>query len=425
MKLFTRSKTKNIKLFKHQVLITTISVLVLVISMIGGSYAIFTASDKGEYNVITVGDLDVSYVDTGDGYGDTLSLTGAYPMSDSEGKKLTPYRFSVENSGNFAVDFKIKILYDVAIIDQDGCSSKLLDQKYIKYQLDNEEPALLSSKASSGYTIYSEQNLIGRSSQIHEVRIWITDSTSSGNSNEILGKHFHGKVVVETTQSGIDEKLTRTYAAGDSVILKDGSRWHVIKNSGSNKATIKLLSDYNLITQGENIGNYDTSCGKTINSTTACSPIVFDAANERTDSYCKNSVNGCNMFSKNNSVVLKDSTIKTWLETNYVPKIRTSLTNANGGTTENLTVSLPSMEEIATADGKTFNQAIFSQDISNSYLTTTNYWTKTASNTNSSYVWYIAGNSNKNAVEYANNNSQIGIRPVITTSKLNIETVNQ
>ena len=175
----------------------------------------------------------------------------------------------------------------------------------------------------------------------------------------------------------------------------------------------------------ENIGNYDTSCGKAINSTTACSPIVFDAANERTDSYCKNSVNGCNMFSKNNSVVLKDSTIKTWLETNYVPKIRTSLANTNGGTIENLTVSLPSMEEIATADGKTFNQAIFSQDISNSYLTTTNYWTKTASNTNSSYVWYIAGNNNKNAVEYANNNSQIGIRPVITTSKLNIETVNQ
>ena len=56
---------------KHQLLITGIAAVALVISVIGSSYAIFTSSvSSGEYNVLQVGDLEISYVDPGSGYGD-------------------------------------------------------------------------------------------------------------------------------------------------------------------------------------------------------------------------------------------------------------------------------------------------------------------------------------------------------------------
>ena len=412
-------KGSKVKLFKHQMLITGISVFALVVSMVGGSYALFTASDRGEYNVITVGNLDISYVDTGNGYGDVLSLNGAYPISDVEGKKLAPYRFNIENKGNTAIDFKIKLVNDESIIETDGCGNNLLPFSYIKYQFDNEEPVLLSSKESSGYTIYSESNLLGKSSQIHEVRVWITDE-ASGNLNNVLGKHFHGKVVVETSQSGVDEKLKTAYSAGNRVILKDGSSWHVLKESSKSMSTVTLLSDYNLRVDEGHEGEYDTGCNSKI-----CSPIMFDQSNIRNGSYCSNSINGCNIYSKNGNTVLADSYIKTWLETNYVGKLKTSLTSSNGGTAEGLSVTLPNMEDIVKADGKVFNQTILSSNISNSYLITTNYWTKTSSNTNTSYVWYVSGSDDNIAVEYANNDSKVGIRPVITTSKLNIETVTR
>ena len=111
-------KKDQLKLFKHQVLITAISVFALVISMIGGSYAIFSSTSKAnEYNVLKVGQLEISYVDTGDGYGDILSLNGAYPISDDQGSLSVPYRFNITNTGTITADFKIKILYDESIIE--------------------------------------------------------------------------------------------------------------------------------------------------------------------------------------------------------------------------------------------------------------------------------------------------------------------
>lgn len=404
----------NKKLFKHQVLITAISVFAIVISMVGGSYAIFSHTSKAdEYNVLKVGNLEISYVDKGDGYGDILSLNGAYPTSDTEGASSTPYRFSVQNTGTIAADFKIKILYDEAIIEEDGCSNNLLPQKYIKYKFDSEDIQLLGNKESTEYTIYEAKNLLPGSSEIHEIRLWITEDAS----NEVLGKHFHGKVVVESVQAGIDTSVSKSYEIGTSVTLKDGSKWRVLESSSSNNTTVTLLSDYNLNSDG----TYNTTCGKNINSTTVCSPQVFDTENIRlteNNSYCTSPENGCNMYSSNGTTVIKDSIVKTWLETTYLTSLKTSLTT-NGGTVEDLTVTLPTMEQLAKADNQTFNQSQIT--FTKEWLTNTSYWTKTQSTINSSYVWNVVGDNNNSYVEYANATTTTGVRPVIVTSKSNIK----
>ena len=168
-------------------------------------------------------------------------------------------------------------------------------------------------------------------------------------------------------------------------------------------------------------GTYNTECGKNINSTTICSPQVFDLENNRkkeNNSYCVSSENGCNMYSKNGSSVIYDSTIKTWLESTYYNKLKSSIETNNGNTTD-LVVTLPSMEQLAKADNQEFNQSqiTFNKD----WITNTTYWTKTASNLNSSYVWSIIGENNNSYVKYANDKTSSGVRPVITTSKLNIK----
>ena len=408
-----RNKNK-VKLFKHQVLITAISVFAVVISMIGGSYAIFSSTSKAdEYNVLKVGELEISYVDTGDGYGDVLSLNGAYPISDNEGASSTPYRFNITNTGTIAADFKIKILYDESIIEEDGCENNLLLPEYVKYKFDNEDPVLLSSKESEDYLIYEASNLLPGSSEIHEIRIWIDESAP----NDILGKHFHGKVVVESAQSGIDESLEMEYVIGQSVTLKDGSKWHVLEDSSKSSAIVTLLSDYNLNSDG----TYDVDCGKNINGVVNCNPQVFDEANHREQasySYCTLPEYGCNQYEQNGSSVILDSSIKNWLNNTYLPIIKQSLTD-HGGTIESLTVSLPTMEQLAKADNQSFsqNQVNFSSD----WLTTTNYWTRTASNLNSAYVWSVVGEYNNSYIQYANNATQSGVRPVVVVSKQNIQ----
>ena len=419
---------KNVKLFKNQIFIVGICVFTIVVSLIGGSYALFTStSSAGEYNSLSVGDLEISYVDTGAGYGDVLSLNGAYPMSDADGANTTPYRFSIENKGTIPLDFRIKLKDDESIIEQDGCINNLMDKDYVMIKFDNESPVTLGSLAESDYIIYSGNNLgvgekdrletalVPGSSEIHEVRIWI----KSDAPNSVLGKHFHGKVVVESNQTGVDQSLTRSFDAGTAVTLADNSKWHVLRKALDSSAVVTLISDYPLNSDG-------TFC---TNGT--CSTFAFDSVTENegvitpnrpnsSNAYCSDEATGCNMYGKNGNTVTQDSSIKAWLEQTYLPILKNNITNSGyyRATLDDLTVSLPSMEELASFDGKDFNQRIITFD--NTYLTDSSYWTKTSSNVSSSSVWYVDSSTGKSAITNANVSNSIGIRVVITTSKANV-----
>ena len=401
---------KKIERFRGQIVITAIAVIAVVVSMVGGSYALFSSSvSSGEYNVLTAGNLEISYVEGANGYGDILSLNGAYPQANpsdlSTLEGLDAYRFNITNTGDIPLDYRIRIEYDDAIIAEDGCTNNLLGFEYIRYnfdkELNNTTPVANLLSSATNHIIYdsaaaNQPALQPNSSKIHEIRLWIDNDAP----NSVLGKHFHGKVVIDSIQSGVDMRLTEKYNIGDAVTLLDNSEWHVIKTAGKNSATVTLLKDANVTTR------------------------AFDTENLRpstTNSYCTNDAYGCNIYDNNGSTTIKDSSIKEWLETEYLNSLKTAITGANG-TVEDLTVSLPSMEELAVANknsNKKFNQAIFEFD--QNYLKSTSYWTKTPVNGNdSSYVWYVNGSTGKSQAAYANDTS-IGVRPVIVTSKLNLK----
>ena len=394
---------KNVERYKGQIIITAIAVFVVVVSMIGGSYALFTSSSSaGEYNVLKAGKLEISYVEGENGYGDILSLNGAYPVSDAAGLQNDSYRFNITNTGNVAVDYRIRIENDDAIIQEDGCENNLLDFDYIKYTFDYTQanpvtPLLLSS--NSDHVVYdsvaaNQPGLQPGDSRIHEIKVWITEDAP----NSVLGKHFHGKVIVETIQTGINGRLTQTYNVGDPITLVDNSTWHVLKKSTSSNTSITLIKDDNIAT------------------------LAFDTADARptaTNSYCITPATGCNAYKGNDSTVLTDSSIKTYLETTYLDSLKQSLNTASGDITD-LTVSLPSMEDLVKANNSSdnFNQSIYT--FNDNYLSSTTYWTQTASTTNSSYVWAIDSTSHQSVVKNASDTT-VGVRPVITTSKLNIK----
>lgn len=394
---------KKIERFKGQIVLTAVAVFAVVISMIGGSYAIFSSTTAdGEYNVLSAGNLEISYVEGQNGYGDILSLNGTYPQADpansTELNNMQAYRFNITNTGDIPLDYRIKIEYDEAIITEDGCSDNLLEFNYIKYNFDSSATSALLSSATD-HIIYdsakaNQPGLQPGSSKIHEIRLWITADAP----NSVLGKHFHGKVVIESIQSGVDMRLTEEYASGRGVTLVDGSTWHVLEDAPSTSAVVKLLADSNVTT------------------------AAFDTENLRPaeiNSYCTNDTHGCNFYNSNGTTVVDDASIKQWLESSYLTSIKSSITTY-GGTIEDLTVSLPSMEELVAANKSgTFNQTFFT--FNKAYLTTSTYWTSTAVKGNdTAYVWYVNGTTGKSAVGYANDTS-IGVRPVLVTSKLNIQ----
>lgn len=203
MKIF---KKKN----KSKSLIIVIIILALSVVFISSSYALFSVSKEGnEYNFVKVGNLDLEFENLSSSQ-NILQLVSDYPISDLEGKSGEPFKFSITNVGTLSISYRVKIIDNIDAINEHDCNENLLDSKYIKYTLNDSDVTKLNVKEGIQYD--KKQNEIGKyyeiysgkilpnDSALYELRLWI-DNTS----NEVLGKHFHGKIFVEIEQENVDE----------------------------------------------------------------------------------------------------------------------------------------------------------------------------------------------------------------------------
>ncbi|MEG2283152.1 MAG: hypothetical protein RSB99_00790 [Bacilli bacterium] len=127
MKVMNNNSTK-------QVLLSVLGVAILVVAVVGVSFAFFTYSQAGTTeNTITTGTLVFKYDEKTSG----INLTNAVPITDVEGKALTGasnvFDFSVTSTikGNTTISYEISAKSDVSKID----AAKRLDPKYVKVRL--------------------------------------------------------------------------------------------------------------------------------------------------------------------------------------------------------------------------------------------------------------------------------------------------
>ncbi len=191
----TRPKIKVTKMFQRQMYLTILTIIGVTLVVLGNSYAVFTSLNESKgYNTLQVGTLQIAYNDSEDGLGNNIKLNNAFPVSDEEGLAQTPYHFTITNTGSLAADYSVRILDDEAMIEADGCSDKLLDKANIKFTVNGSTPSLLNTLEGTTppYTIDTGTLQPGERKDF-EIKMWI----KSDAGNDILGKHYHGKVVIE------------------------------------------------------------------------------------------------------------------------------------------------------------------------------------------------------------------------------------
>ena len=193
------------KMAKRQLFVTLLSIIGVTVISLGSAYAVFTSiSRSAEYNVIKVGTLNIDF---GADSSNTINLTGQYPMSDEEGVTLTPYTFTITNTGTLTADYEVFIQDDQDMITHDNCANNQLNKDYIRYKLDTGNPINLSSIAGSNYRI-ATGTLEAGGSVTYTLYVWIRE----GVGNDVLNKHYHGKIVV----NGTNEIVT----ASDTLLAK-------------------------------------------------------------------------------------------------------------------------------------------------------------------------------------------------------------
>lgn len=210
--------------------------LLLTCCFFSSSYALnnFT-SPTSEYNYFGTSNLELSYVDRGMGNGDVLSLVSDISKSGEIDKDERGYRFSVTNISKNDYKYRLRIVEDVAMIQEDDCFSKQLYSDYIWFQFDNFLPKRLKDIEDTGYVFYdSTVEILPGNSEIHELRIWLEKDVPQN-----VKGHYHGKIVLEE----LSLEPYESYQQSQEIKIGDSS-YIVLEDSDSQNAYLKLLPNF-------------------------------------------------------------------------------------------------------------------------------------------------------------------------------------
>ena len=180
---------------KKKVLIIMISV-VLILSIVGISYALwyFNVNQTG-INKIAGSCFNLSLTNEKN----DINLTEAYPILNEEGKKLTPYSFTITNTCDLFASYTVNL---------EILENNTLPIKYISSMINNESIIKLSELEDAKTTIdgsitskiLAKGSLGSGDSVDYNLRLWMSEDVTPEDT-DAMNKNFKSKVVVTTSIS--------------------------------------------------------------------------------------------------------------------------------------------------------------------------------------------------------------------------------
>ena len=178
---------------KSKKVLTAITVFLLLLTIIGVSYAVWRISlVQTSSNTISTACFDVSFTEDSE----AIQLEKAYPILDEEGIKGTPYTFTLTNNCTELASYQINL---------EVLNTATLNSQYIKVYLDSGSPSVLTNLNATSTTLdetkeayvldagYFEPN----ESKTFNLRIWMDEDTPA--LEETMNKTFASKVTVTTS----------------------------------------------------------------------------------------------------------------------------------------------------------------------------------------------------------------------------------
>ena len=169
---------------KKYIVLVIVTIVISVIALIGASYALLTMTIQGDKKItLTAGILKVDFED-----GNYINLENAAPLTDAQGQKLTPYTFTITNTGN------INAYYHVALEEE---STNTLTNNYLKMRLTNDAGydsgvVKVNSYGTGNFEIKGEETLEPSDKVTYTLWMWLDNDAD----NSAQGKEYKSKIVV-------------------------------------------------------------------------------------------------------------------------------------------------------------------------------------------------------------------------------------
>ena len=214
-------------------LLVFLGILLSIALLIGSSYAYWMMSHtQTNDNIVSSGCFSTSFTEVEDS---AINLTSAFPMTDEDGMKTTPYEFTITNTCDTYASFSINM---------EVLNSTTLSHDLIKAVLDNNTPKVATEYESTTATIDGATSYVLLSggldtdeSKTFNFRMWIDEAGTVDNAQN---KVVNAKIVVVTTASERPPKLTELLLAqyqedASTGLVKDASNPNLYYYTGTNE----------------------------------------------------------------------------------------------------------------------------------------------------------------------------------------------
>ena len=181
---------------KKKKIILIIVILLVMMTVIGISYAywMLTFSSHNPSKLVT-SCLSLSLTNEKN----DINLTKAYPISDDEGKKLTPYSFTITNTCDLFLSYTVNL---------EILNESTMPYKYIKAMVNNEAIAKLKDledtqttlENSSSSKVLFKGTLGSGDSADYNIRLWM-DEDVTANDTDSMNTTFLSKVTIGAQRS--------------------------------------------------------------------------------------------------------------------------------------------------------------------------------------------------------------------------------
>ena len=126
---------KYTKIIKRETKIMIAVVVVMLVVVLGVSYALFMqVTDNTNNQVITTGTLQVEYASS-NGYITNDNYNELIPMSNDKGLVQKGYNFSVKNTGNLPVTYKVYMFINEEDYNNDKANKKIAGDLFTNLNL--------------------------------------------------------------------------------------------------------------------------------------------------------------------------------------------------------------------------------------------------------------------------------------------------
>ena len=202
-------KEKN----KTNKVLIILGILIGILSLLGISYAIWVLKlNQNNFNIVNSSCLKLNLINEKN----DINIENAYPLLNEEGKSLTPYEFTIENTCDLFVSYSVNL----EVLDE-----TTLPIKYVSVLLNEEGVQRLSNfdtveatlkNISISKELYKGGIGAGETNN-YKLRLWLSEDVGPEDT-DAMNKIFTSKVTV-TASAGIYDPLKQGYDKISDAIL--------------------------------------------------------------------------------------------------------------------------------------------------------------------------------------------------------------